>query len=173
MDCDAEESLPFNHPFEQIKRKLYLRNCIKAKDMTITDKILKIEENVNVSLRLSERMLYDADILESEAKFKGNTTTECTKFFSSVFNSARQVLVHHATSERLISRVESSMYKPFKDRCELYNINAEQMCLKEGRALDADLRNLKISLNSAKFILKATENSVKITQGEFSVASEI
>jgi superfamily II DNA or RNA helicase len=125
--------LPNDPAFDEIKRKLYLRNCAQVKQQAITDKIKVDETYIPVKLHPKELIMYrfervlaakqsefdlfalgDVDVLAAGGK-EGSTDTVAPEepLFSSTglqspwskqYKTARQCCVHVGISDRILER---------------------------------------------------------------------
>ncbi|KAE9353452.1 hypothetical protein PR003_g3857 [Phytophthora rubi] len=124
--------LPHDPAFDEIKRKLYLRNCAQVKQQAITDKIKVDETYIPVKLHPKELLLYkiervlaaeqsefdvfalgDVDVLAAGGK-EGTVVPEeapvsgkdavSEMLWGEQYKSARQSCVHAGISDRIVER---------------------------------------------------------------------
>ncbi|KAK1934441.1 DNA repair protein RAD5 [Phytophthora citrophthora] len=133
--------MPHDPAFDEIKRKLYLRNCAQVKQQAITDKIKVEETYIPVKLHPKELLLYriervlavkqaeydvfalgDVDVLSAGGKegTAGTVSAEApvtgkdavaNKSWSEQYKSARQSCVHAGISDRLLERAKKEASK--------------------------------------------------------------
>ncbi|CEG43363.1 snf2 domain containing protein [Plasmopara halstedii] len=125
---------PYDPAFDEIKRKLYLRNCAQVKQRVITDKIRVNETYIPIKLHPVELILYQVErvwaLEQSEYNLfdvedgddhskKGAAKVVVSEPQSAVeslsnmlwspqYKSARQSCVHAGISDRLFEREQSS-----------------------------------------------------------------
>jgi hypothetical protein len=102
LDCESEEALPADHPFEVIKRRLYIRSHDQVRNEAIT---VKHEVRfVPVQLGSLERVLYAYQLGANEdADWEGRPpAARCPeRFWADSFMGARASLAHLGATERL------------------------------------------------------------------------
>ncbi|GMF44807.1 unnamed protein product [Phytophthora fragariaefolia] len=137
--------LPHDPAFDEIKRKLYLRNCAQVKQQAITDKIKVEETYIPVQLHPKELLLYkiervlaaqqseydvfalgDVDVLAAGGK-EGTAGTVVPEeaplgkdavsemLWREQYKSARQSCVHAGITDRIFDRERSGKQNGSKD----------------------------------------------------------
>lgn len=115
--------LPHDPAFDEIKRKLYLRNCAQVKQQAITDKIKLNETYIPVTLHSKELLLYKADLvlakkwsefdLVAEEVSSFLTTNEKLDMVNSTSTNAAQI----AGKSAVVEMLWSEQYKSARQSC--------------------------------------------------------
>jgi hypothetical protein len=100
--CESEEALPADHPFEVIKRRLYIRSHEQVRNEAIT---VKHEVRfVPVQLGSLERVLYASQLGANEDAYweaRQDAARRPERFWADSFMGARASLTHLGATERL------------------------------------------------------------------------
>lgn len=123
--------MPHDPAFDEIKRKLYLRNCAQVKQDAITDKIKVNETYISVQLHPRELLLYKIEHVLAAAKVDSsydlsedtatgsasktqdeaveaasntNDASPSSESWGEKYDSARQSCVHVGISDRILER---------------------------------------------------------------------
>jgi hypothetical protein len=100
MDVEVNHELPHYHPFEKIKRKLYIRSPKHVSDEAVTASKMVTKETVYVEATALERKFF-----ELEKNDVGGLRDE----FSPDYFPLRQMMVHPEASKKLRSKSMGKM----------------------------------------------------------------
>jgi len=95
MDVETESELPRWHPFEIIKRKLYIRSPKHVADAAVTASKLVKEEKLIVDATELERKFFELE----------QNDIMSTDIFGSEYASLRQMMVHPEASKKLREQI--------------------------------------------------------------------
>ena len=96
MNVEVNYDLPHNHPFEKIKRKLYIRSPKHVSDDAVTASKLVKRETVYVEASVLERKFFELEMKEA-----GDHSNK----FMDVYIPLRQMMVHPEASRKLREQI--------------------------------------------------------------------
>ena len=96
MDVEVNYDLPYNHPFEKIKRKLYIRSPKHVSDDAVTASKLVTRETIYVEVTALERKFFELE--------KNDVGDHRNKFIDA-YIPLRQMMVHPEASKKLREQI--------------------------------------------------------------------
>ena len=181
MDVEVDKPPNHDHPFEVIKRKLYIRSPKSVADKAVTASQKVSKETIIVEATELERKFFDLELGEIEVMDRNQK-------FGDAYASLRQMMVHPEASKKLREQIngkegQKNNKVPASDvgrsasvnsfaRSSLAQAKARLQSLKNDLipAANTDLANSKISWNLALKIRQVRNTPVQ--SNPFGIAKE-
>jgi len=100
LDVEVDWSLSYDHPFENIKRKLYIRSPKHVADGAVIAKKMVSKETIYVDATKLERKFFDLE--------KNDIVDGRDYIFSEGYASLRQMMVHPEASKKLREQISGN-----------------------------------------------------------------